>query len=90
MYGLRLCITGGSTRQTHLIHPITGASIYRMLLFQINGENVMNATHEKTVRLIQETKDVLQMKIITVKTPTTEGVHMHMDGTRTLPMKKKG
>ncbi|KAK2163027.1 hypothetical protein LSH36_87g05016 [Paralvinella palmiformis] len=61
-------------------------------LDRINGENVVNATHEHTVSLIKNSGDVLDMKVITVKPLTHEVLdqrHIHADGTRTLPYKKK-
>jgi len=54
---------------------------------------VVNATHEHTVSLIKNSGDVLDMKVITVKPLTHEVLdqrHIHADGTRTLPYKKKG
>lgn len=62
------------------------------MIFQINGENVVNATHEHTVELIKRSGDTLAMRVITVKPLSTEGHErdIHMDGTRTLPLKKKG
>ena len=58
--------------------------------FQINGESVVNATHEHTVQLIKRSGDTLAMKVVTVKPLSAEGMDVHMDGTRTLPIKKKG
>ena len=50
----------------------------------------MNATHERTVTLIKQSGSTLAMKVVTVKTVNSDGHNVHMDGTRTLPMKKKG
>ncbi|ELU12708.1 hypothetical protein CAPTEDRAFT_129833, partial [Capitella teleta] len=58
-------------------------------LLEINGESVVNATHEHTVRLIKESGDTLAMKVVTVRPTNREGLDPHMDGTMTLPIKKK-
>ena len=63
-----------------------------LFMFQINGEVVVNATHEHTVNLIKYSGDTLAMKVITVKPLSPDGLEreIHADGTRTLPYKKKG
>ena len=50
----------------------------------------MNATHERTVTLIKQSGSTLAMKVVTVKTVNSDHHNVHMDGTRTLPLKKKG
>ena len=64
--------------------------------FQINSENVVNATHEHTVALIKSSYDTLAMKVVTVGPLAKEAAaaaHIseatHMDGTRTLPGKSR-
>ena len=39
---------------------------------------------------IKRSGDTLAMKVVTVKPLSPEGMDAHMDGTRTLPLKKKG
>ena len=52
---------------------------------------MVNATHERTVRLIKQSGDTLAMKVVTVKPLGHDGgIDVHVDGTRTLPTKKKG
>ena len=59
--------------------------------FQINDISVVNATHERTVRLIKPSGDTLAMKVVTVEPLGHDGgIEVHADGTRTLPTKKKG
>lgn len=36
-------------------------------VFQINGENVIRASHDRVVHLIRSTGDTLAMKVVTVK-----------------------
>ncbi|CAL1544527.1 unnamed protein product, partial [Lymnaea stagnalis] len=60
-------------------------------IIEINGENVVRASHEHVVHLIRSSSDILTLKVITV-TPTDRTPAdwlMHADGAMTLPARKK-
>ncbi|XP_013070339.1 SH3 and multiple ankyrin repeat domains protein 2-like isoform X3 [Biomphalaria glabrata] len=60
-------------------------------ILEINGENVVRASHEHVVHLIRSSSNVLTLKVVTVthadRTPADWA--MHSDGSMTLPARKK-
>ncbi|BFZ25284.1 hypothetical protein BsWGS_28323 [Bradybaena similaris] len=60
-------------------------------IIEINGENVVRASHEHVVHLIRSSSDVLALKVVTVV--HTDHIpadwFMHPDGAMTLPSRKK-
>lgn len=55
-------------------------------ILEINGENVVRASHDRVVQLIRQSGDTLALKVVTVK-PLEKPEHwlQHHNGTMTLP-----
>ncbi|KAK0056670.1 SH3 and multiple ankyrin repeat domains protein 1-like isoform X3 [Biomphalaria pfeifferi] len=60
-------------------------------ILEINGENVVRASHEHVVHLIRSSSNVLTLKVVTVThaDSTPADWAMHSDGSMTLPARKK-
>ncbi|XP_021353147.1 SH3 and multiple ankyrin repeat domains protein 1-like isoform X7 [Mizuhopecten yessoensis] len=57
-------------------------------LLEINGENVVRASHDRVVQLIRQAGDTLAMKVVTVQRPETADQWLqHQDGSMTLPVR---
>ncbi|XP_060063294.1 SH3 and multiple ankyrin repeat domains protein 1-like [Ylistrum balloti] len=55
-------------------------------LLEINGENVVRASHDRVVQLIRQAGDTLAMKVVTVQRQETADQWLqHQDGSMTLP-----
>ena len=54
-------------------------------IFQINGENVVRASHDRVVHVIRHSGDTLAMKVVTVRPQENPVNWQHTDGTMTLP-----
>ena len=51
---------------------------------------MISATHERTVQLIKNSGDTLVMKVVTARSRSHGNYDAHMDGTRTLPVPRRG
>ena len=61
-----------------------------MSVFQINGENVVRASHDRVVHLIRGTGDTLAMKVVTVKPAgRAQDWFAQQDKAMTMPNRKK-
>ncbi|KAK7494609.1 hypothetical protein BaRGS_00014262 [Batillaria attramentaria] len=63
-------------------------------ILEINGENVVRASHERVVQLIRSSGNTLTLKVVSVRTTTETPASptdwfKHQDGSRTLPTRKK-
>ncbi|ESP03122.1 hypothetical protein LOTGIDRAFT_171725 [Lottia gigantea] len=59
-------------------------------ILEINGENVVKATHERVVQLIRTSKESLIMKVVTARpVEKSSDWFTHQDGSMTLPNRKK-
>lgn len=56
-------------------------------LFQINGENVVRASHDRVVQVIRHSGDTLALKVVTVRPQEIPVNWQHTDGTMTLPIR---
>ncbi|XP_069128252.1 SH3 and multiple ankyrin repeat domains protein 2-like isoform X2 [Argopecten irradians] len=57
-------------------------------LLEINGENVVRASHDRVVQLIRQAGDTLAMKVVTVQRQETADQWLqHQDGSMTLPVR---
>lgn len=54
-------------------------------MFQINGENVVRASHDRVVQVIRHSGDTLAMKVVTVRPQENPVNWQHTDGTMTMP-----
>ncbi|CAG2241111.1 SHANK [Mytilus edulis] len=54
-------------------------------ILEINGENVVRASHDRVVQVIRNSGDTLAMKVVTVRPQQNPVNWQHMDGTMTLP-----
>ena len=54
-------------------------------MFQINGENVVRASHDRVVQVIRHSGETLAMKVVTVRPQENPVNWQHTDGTMTLP-----
>ena len=60
-----------------------------LLILQINGENVVRASHDRVVHLIRGTGDTLAMKVVTVKPGNRSQDWFQEDKSLTMPNRKK-
>lgn len=59
-------------------------------ILEINGENVVRASHDRVVHLIRSTGDTLAMKVVTVKPAgRSQDWFVHQDKSLTMPNRKK-
>ncbi|XP_060600299.1 SH3 and multiple ankyrin repeat domains protein 2-like isoform X3 [Ruditapes philippinarum] len=59
-------------------------------ILEINGENVVRASHDRVVHLIRSTGDTLAMKVVTVKPASrSQDWFVHQDKSLTMPNRKK-
>ncbi|XP_064595523.1 SH3 and multiple ankyrin repeat domains protein 3-like [Liolophura sinensis] len=58
-------------------------------ILEINGHNVVQASHERVVELIKASGDTLKLKVVTVR-PQEKNWFVHQDGCMTLPTRGKG
>ncbi|CAC5376249.1 SHANK [Mytilus coruscus] len=54
-------------------------------ILEINGENVVRASHDRVVQVIRNSGDTLAMKVVTVRPQQNPVNWQHIDGTMTLP-----
>lgn len=74
-------------KEQHVLYSRTHMFIFYFYFFfiQINGENVVRASHDRVVQVIRHSGDTLAMKVVTVQQQQTPVNWQHMDGTMTLP-----
>ncbi|KAL4233853.1 hypothetical protein ACF0H5_008529 [Mactra antiquata] len=58
-------------------------------ILEINGENVVRASHDRVVHLIRSTGDTLAMKVVTVKSSNMSQDWFNQDKSMTMPNRKK-